>query len=98
MVVGNEILFFYGFFVSLLNIIIQNSFYFYHEKQVSKYPSQALIIVVTSTIMRVLIVGSLLLLGFKYLLIDTSNILLGFILGQVIFLIHQLLVTKNNGK
>ncbi len=88
----------YGVFVSLVNIVIQAVIYFGHKRKVSRYPSQALVVVVINTVTRLLAVVGLLLLGFRHFLLSAEYILLGFVLGQVFFLIHQLWVTQDNGK
>lgn len=88
----------YGAALSLLNVGIQKSTFWYHKRRVSRYPAQALVVVISNTITRFFIVGSLLIWGFSSLNLDAKNLLLGFVSGQLFFLIHQLLVAKNNGK
>ncbi len=94
----NQLGFGYGLLISLFNAGIYYGFYFYHRRLVSRYPMQALVIVVCSTIVRFLIIGGLLVLCFHNPNLTAKTLVLGFVLGQLFFLIHHLMVASNNVK
>lgn len=98
LVINREIAFTYGLLASLVNIGIAIGVYQHQSKQVPSYPNQALVIVISTTLIRFLVTGALLVYGFKWLGFTPKPLLLGFVLGQIFFLIHHLLVAKNNGK
>lgn len=84
----------YGCFTGLVNIAVALGVYYLKRKQVPRYPAQALVIVISTTLMRFLIVGSLLVYGFTRIGLTPEPLLIGFVLGQIFFLIHQLVTVK----
>ncbi|MGY0398361.1 MAG: ATP synthase subunit I [Ostreibacterium sp.] len=96
---SNHLAFFYGTVISLCNIALYYAFFVQHKGRVARYPEQALVIVVTTTSIRFLLVGSLLIVAFTTMKLEAQSILLGFVLGQLFFLIHQLvMVVEKDGK
>lgn len=87
-----------GGLISLVNAGVYYGFYFYHKHRVSQYPAQALVVVINSTVVRFLLIGGLLILAYKETSLAANSLLLGFILGQLFFLIHHFLVKTNNVK
>lgn len=88
----------YGMLISLFNVSLYYGFYIYHKKSVSRYPAQALVVVISSMIIRFLLVGSLLILAFQNDVSTAKPLIVGFILGQVFFLIYHLTVVTNDVK
>lgn len=87
-----------GLLISVLNAIIYYGFYFYHKRLISRYPMQALVVVASSTVVRFLVIGGLLVLCFHNPNLTAKTLVLGFVLGQLFFLIHHLMVASNNVK
>ncbi len=78
----------YGVMVSLVNM-----------HRVAKYPAQALVLVISTTVMRFVCVGALLFWGLVRLQLAPEALILGFVLGQFFFIFHQLITVKaNHGK
>ena len=96
--IDNGVSFFYGAVVSWANIALHYGVFNVQKKRLSRYQSQALVVMVSSTVTRFFIMGSLLALGFRNSYLEAVPLLLGFVLGQLFFLIHQLLVVTDNGK
>ncbi len=92
----NQLDFFYGLLISVVNVGVFYGFYFYHKKRISRYPAQALVVVVSSTVARFLLIGGLLVLAFQHPNVAAKSLVLGFVLGQLFFFIHHLLVATNN--
>ncbi len=88
----------YGLLISLVNVVLYYGFYAYHSGRVSRYPAQALVVVISSTLVRFLLIGGLLVLVLQNLDVVAKPLFLGFVLGQLFFLIHHLLVVTNNVK
>lgn len=88
----------YGVLVSALNTVLYFFYYQHYRHKVATYPNQALVVVVVMMVMRFALVGGLLLAGFEYLALAAKPLLLGFVLGQLFFLINQLMVVKSYGK
>ncbi len=87
-----------GMLVSLLNASAYYGFYFYHKRLISRYPMQALVVVASSTVVRFLFIGGLLVLCFHNPNLTAKTLVLGFVLGQLYFLIHHLMVASSNVK
>lgn len=89
----------YGLFVSLINTGIALGVYYLKRKQIPRYPAQALVIVISTTLMRFMIIGGLLIYGFTRFGGIPEPLLLGFVIGQIFFLINQLItVVTSDGK
>lgn len=91
--------YFFGFFISLTNALLAWFFYRWHRGKVPLYSGQSLATVISTTITRFVVVGSLLVYSFKWLGLTPEPLLLGFVLGQLLFLLNQFfMVTTNYGK
>lgn len=89
----------FGVAVSMVNAVFYYSVYFRHRHRIPTYPAQAMVVVVVSTLTRFLLVSALLVWGYKLFSSDSELLLLGFVLGQLVFLFNHLtVVTTNNGK
>lgn len=70
-----------------------------HLRRVPDYPAQALVVVISTMIVRFFIIGAALAWVLTQTALSATTVLLGFVVGQVFFLINQLImVAKNNGK
>ncbi len=94
----NQVSFGFGLLISLCNTGIYYGFYFYHKRLISRYPMQALVVVASSTVVRFLLIGGLLVLCFHNSNLTAKTLVLGFVLGQLFFLIHHLMVAASNVK
>ncbi|PID65031.1 MAG: hypothetical protein CR977_02480 [Gammaproteobacteria bacterium] len=89
----------YGVMVSLVNMGLYYGFFLRHRHRVAKYPAQALVLVISTTVMRFVCVGVLLFWGLVRLQLAPEALILGFVLGQFFFIFHQLITVKvNHGK
>ncbi len=88
----------YGLLISLLNAIIYYAVYWYNKRLISRYPMQALVVVISSTVVRFLFIGGWLVFCFQNPNVTAENLILGFVLGQLFFLIHHLMVVSSNVK
>ncbi|PIE45036.1 MAG: hypothetical protein CSA45_04535 [Gammaproteobacteria bacterium] len=93
---GRYVAFFFGVAVSLFNFGLHFGVYLIQRKQVPRYPAQALVAVVSTTVFRFVVCGCLLVLGFHRLGLAPNPLLLGFILGQLFFLFYQLTTVATN--
>lgn len=97
--VTSAIAFWSGLGISLINAGIYWGMLARHLKRIPVYPAQALVVVVTTTIMRFLVVSALLIGLLTQTALSSTTILLGFVAGQIFFWIYQLkTVSTNNGK
>ncbi len=89
----------YGVMVSLANMGLYYGFFLRHRYRIAKYPGQALVLVISATVMRFVCVGVLLFCGLSQLQLAPKALILGFVLGQFFFIFHQLITVKaNHGK
>lgn len=97
--VSSVLAFWSGLGVSFINTGIYWIMLARHSKRIPSYPAQALVIVITTTIMRFLIVSALLVGLLTQTTLSSTTVLLGFVVGQIFFWIYQLkTVATNNGK
>ncbi len=94
----NQVSFGFGLLISLCNTGIYYGLCFYHKRLISRYPMQALVVVASSTVVRFLLIGGLLVLCFQQANLTAKALVLGFVLGQLFFLIHHLMVASSNVK
>lgn len=88
-----------GVGISFINAGIYWAMHFRHIVRVPDYPAQALMVVVSTTVVRFILVGALLIWALTKTTLTPTSVLLGFVLGQIFFLVNQLIVVaKNNGK
>lgn len=91
--------YFLGFSVSLINALLAVFFRWWYGRKIPRYSGQTLAIVVQTVVIRFVTVGALLIYSFKWLELTPKSIILGFVIGQIFFLINQLItVVKNDGK
>lgn len=88
-----------GLGISFVSIGIYSIMQARHLGRVPNYPAQALVVVISTTIARFSIVGAALVWVLTQTALSATTVLLGFVVGQVFFLINQLItVAKNDGK
>lgn len=91
--------FVYGAVVSLVNVSLYYGFYWRHRRRVPAYSGQALTVVISSTVTRFFFVGLLLVLGWEKLNLEPKSLILGFVLGQIFYLVNQLITVRiHHGK
>lgn len=88
--------FLYGVAVSMTGLGIYYGFYRCHRRRVSAYPGQALVVVISSTVVRFVLLGLLLVYGWVYLHLQPESLILGFVLGQFFYLINQFITVKTS--
>ncbi len=94
-----KIAFLYGILISATNLGLSLFFKEYYKKRVPKYSGESLALVVKTVITRLAVISGLLVYGFKWLSLNSEVLLIGFVLGQTLFLFnHFFRVTKNDVK
>lgn len=86
----------YGILVSFVNAVLYYGFYWRHRRRIATYPEQALVVVVSSTVTRFALVGCSLILGWVNLQLQPESLILGFVLGQIFYLLNQLITVKTS--
>lgn len=99
LILPNYTAYLYGLAISVVNIGLYYGFYARYRRRIAVYPAQALVVVIVSTVTRFLLVGMLLVAVFRWLPADAKTVMLGFVVGQVYFLLNHLtMVATNNVK
>lgn len=88
----------YGVLVALFNLGLSRVFLRRNRRKVSRYPGQALVAVLNSMVVRIFVVGVLIVLGLSKLNMDAKAMIVGFVLGQVYYIVIHLLRIIEHGK
>lgn len=88
--------FVWGVIVSGINMGLYWGFYAIYCRRIPRYSGHSLTLVISTTLTRFVVVGCLLVLGFHRIGFDPKPLLLGFVLGQLFFLLHQLTTVATN--
>ncbi len=99
LLVSEKTAFIYGVFIGLVNLGLSLLFCVVYEKRVPSHSGESLGLVIKTIIIRLAVISSLLVYGFKWVELVPEPLLLGFVLGQLLFLFnHFFRVTTNNVK
>lgn len=80
----------YGVMVALVNLLLLYVFYYWYRRRVARYLGQGLVVMTQTVVVRFFVVGCLLVVGFYQLAFSPFSLVLGFVLGQVFYLLNQL--------
>lgn len=95
----DQVALFYGTAVGLVNLSMSYGLYWWHRQRIAKYQAQALVLVVRSMVFRWFAVCGLLVFGLRQMDDAPTVVLVGFVIGQLFYLINQLIrVATQHGK